>query len=158
LKKSEIFFNITVVIVVISAAIFCVNAQSNKSENEKIAEELMKLQRAEDKAEAEKDVAALEQIFNEDFIFIAANGAAYDKKKFIDEIRNDTEPTAQQTLDYENFKTRVYGKTAIVNYLLVVRGKSPDGKDFTNRYQMSTIWIKQKKAWRIINIQPTRVR
>ncbi len=150
--------NIILVTMLLLATMFSVNAQSKNSKNETLTQELLKLQRAEDKAEANKDIAALEQIFNDDFIFIAANGAVYDKKKFLDEIKSDTEPAPPQTLAYEDFKARAYGKTAIVNYLLVVSGQDKDGKNYANHYRLSVVWIKEKYIWRITNFHSTRVR
>jgi ketosteroid isomerase-like protein len=75
-------------------------------------------------------------------------------------IKNDTEPpeAQQQTIIYENFRARLYGKTAVVNYLLVVKGRSNDRKDYTNSYRTSVIWVKQNGNWRIINFHATRVR
>ncbi|MDQ6786190.1 MAG: nuclear transport factor 2 family protein [Acidobacteriota bacterium] len=140
------------------AAVFTVQAQSRNGKGESLAQEFMRRQRAEDEAETKKDTAALERIFADDFVFIAANGAIYDKKKFLDEIKADTETGAPQTLAYEDFKVRVYGKTAIVNYLLTVCGKDAGGKDFMNRYRQSVVWIKHKNDWRITNFHSTRLR
>ena len=131
-------------------------AQSKNDKN--VEQELLRLHRAEEQAETTRDIAALERLFNDDFIFIAANGAIYDKKKFLEEIKADTAPPAEQKLEYENFKARVYGKTAMVNYVLVVSGTDKDKKDYVNRFQMSVMWIKKKGAWRITNFHSTRVR
>jgi ketosteroid isomerase-like protein len=149
--KSIIIFTITLLLAATSIA-----AQSKADKN--VEQELLRLHRLEEEAEAKRDIAALERLFNDDFIFIAADGSIYDKKKFIDEIKADTSTPAQQKLDYENFKARVYGKTAMVSYTLSVSGKDKDNKDYTNRYRMSVMWIKQKSAWRITNFHSTRVR
>ena len=105
-------------------------AQSQTKNSE---QEFMRLHRAEEEAESKKDVAALDRLLNEDFIFVAANGSISDKKKFLDEIKGDDESASasQQNLTYEDFKVRVYGKAAIVNYVLFVSGKDKDGKDNT---------------------------
>lgn len=118
----------------------------------------MRRQRAQYEAEAKKDVAALDRFFDDDFIFVAANGAVYDRKKFLDEIKGDDSPPSGNTVAYEDFRARAYGKTAIVNYAPVVSGKDKDGKDFANRYRMSVVWIKQKGSWRITSFHATRVR
>ena len=91
---------------------------------------------------------------------VAANGSISDKKKFLDEIKGNDEPspTPQENLIDEDFKVRVYGKTAIVNYVLLVSGKDKDGKGYANRYRMSVVWVKQKRDWRISNFHATRVR
>jgi ketosteroid isomerase-like protein len=137
-------------------AAFDADAQSKTDKN--LTPELLRLQRLQDEAEGKKDFAALDRFFNGDFVFIAANGKIYDKKTFLDELKADTEPAPPQTLDYEDFTARGYGKTAIVNYVLVVKGKDKDGKEFTNRYRMSVIWVKQNGSWRIANFHSTRVK
>jgi ketosteroid isomerase-like protein len=134
------------------------SAQSTAGKNDSLEQEFMRLQRAQYDAEVKKDIAALDRFFNDDFIFVAANGSVYDKKKFLDEIKADDAPPSADIVAYEDFKARVYGKTAIVNYVLLVSGKDKDGKDVASRYRMSVVWIKQKGNWRITNFHATRVR
>jgi ketosteroid isomerase-like protein len=125
---------------------------------DKITGEFKARQRAQDDAENKKDITALEKIFADDFIFIAANGSIHNKKKFLDELKADNSPPSEQALEYEDFSVRIYGKTALSSYVLVVPGKDKDGKDITSRYRMSVLWIKQGKDWRIVNFHATRVR
>ncbi|HEX8367464.1 MAG TPA: nuclear transport factor 2 family protein [Pyrinomonadaceae bacterium] len=143
---------------VLLAAASSVAGQSTAGKNNRLEQEFMRRQRAQYEAEAKKDVAALDRFFDDDFIFVAANGAVYDRKKFLDEIKGDDSPPSGNTVAYEDFRARAYGKTAIVNYAPVVSGKDKDGKDFANRYRMSVVWIKQKGSWRITSFHATRVR
>ena len=144
--------------IILTVALLTTVTIAAQSQNKNIEQEFMRLQRAEDEAEVKKDVAVLDHLLNDDFIFVAANGSITDKKKFLDEVKADAEPASQQNLTYEDFKVRVYGKAAIVNYVLLVSGKDKDGKDFTSRYRMSVVWIKQKQDWGISNFHATRVR
>jgi ketosteroid isomerase-like protein len=137
---------------IIFACVFCVSAQS------KLEQKLLQLQRAEDEAETKKDFAALERLLDDDYIFTAANGAVYTKQQLIEEIKADDSGGGAQTLSYEEVKTFDYGKTALVNYLLVVKSKDKEGKDSTSRYRMSALWIKRKGNWRIASVHATRVR
>ncbi|HEV7643885.1 MAG TPA: nuclear transport factor 2 family protein [Pyrinomonadaceae bacterium] len=133
-------------------------AHAQTAKNNELEQQFIALQRAQDDAEGKKDIAALDRIFSDDFIFVAANGSIYDKKKFLEDIKSDTEPAAELAPDYEDFKVRSYGKTAVANYLLVVTGKDKDGKPTVGRYRMSAVWVKQKGNWRMANIHATRVR
>jgi ketosteroid isomerase-like protein len=152
MKRAIIF---TIVFLTVAAAI--VSAQST---NKNIERELMLLHRMEEEAESKKDIAALDRLLNDDFVFVAANGSISNKKKFLDDVKGESEPasTLQPILNYEDFKARIYGKTAIVNYVLVVSGKDKDGKDYANLYRMSVVWVKPKTDWRISNFHATRVR
>jgi ketosteroid isomerase-like protein len=151
--KLAIVFTIAILIVAVTNIV----AQST---NKNIEQELMRLHRAEEEAESKKDIATLDRLLNDDFVFVAANGNVFDKKKFLADIKGESEPLSapQPNLNYEDFKARVYGKTAIVNYVLVVSGKDKDGKDYANRYRMSVVWVKPKGSWRISNFHATRVR
>jgi ketosteroid isomerase-like protein len=137
---------------IIFTFVLCAPAQS------KLEQKLLRLQKAGDEAEGKKDFAALERLLDDDFIFTAANGAVYTKKQLIEDIKADDATGAAQTLGYEEIKTFDYGKTAMINYLLVVKGKDKDGKDFTNRFRMSSLWVKRNGAWRNVSIHSTRVR
>jgi ketosteroid isomerase-like protein len=131
-----------------------ISAQSS----DKLTAEFKARQQEQDDAENKKDLAALDKIFADDFIFIAANGSIHNKKQFLDELKADTEPPSDQKLGYEDFKVRVYGKTALANYVLMVPGKDKDGKATTSRFRMSVLWVKHGKNWRIVNFHATRVR
>jgi ketosteroid isomerase-like protein len=148
MKKMLILF------LILLASLSIVSAQTS----DKITAEFKARQRAEDDAENKRDIAALDHIFADDFIFIGANGSIHDKKNFLDEVKADTSPPSDQKLEYEDFKVRVYGKTAITVYALVVPGKDSQGKATVTRFRMSVLWVKQGKDWRMTNFHATRVR
>ena len=132
--------------------------QSKGRHSKSLEQELLQLQRAQYEAEDKKDFAALDRILSDDFIFTAPNGAVSDKKKFIAGVRNDDEPASDQTLTYDEVTTYDYGKTAVVSYLLLVKGRDKDGKDYTNRYRNTVVWVNQQRRWRMAAIHVTRVR
>ena len=117
----------------------------------------MQLQRAEDEAEAKKDLPALERLLDEDFIFTAPNGNVSNKQKLIGDVKND-DSAGTSTLGYEEIKTFDYGKTAVINYLLVVKGQDENKKDFTNSYRISAVWINRQGNWRLRAIHSSRIR
>ena len=129
-----------------------------QSKPTRIEQMFMRLQSAEDEAEAKKDLAALDRLLNDDFIFIAANGTISDKKRFLADVKTSGEPASKEDLAYSDFTVRVYGKTAIVNYVLLVSSKDKDGTDHTDFFRISVVWIKQRKDWRISNFHVTRKR
>ncbi len=76
-------------LVMLSSVSPYVNGQSKDTKNKNVEQEFVRLHRAEDEAEAKKDIAALDRLFSEDFIFVAANGDIFDKKKFLEDIKGD---------------------------------------------------------------------
>lgn len=132
--------------------------QTSASHNdEELARELMRWQQAEDDAEAKKDLAALDRLLCDDFLFTAPTGALTDKRQLIADIKAD-DSGGDQTISYEEVKAHGYGQTAVVNYLLLVKGRDKDGKDFTNRYRNTVVWVKQQGRWRMAAIHVSRIR
>ncbi len=134
-----------------------VQGQSKDKQGKNEAKEFMLLQKAADEAENKKDLAALDRLLTDDYIFTAPGGTVIDKKQLIAEVRNDV-PEEGQTIAYDDAKARVYGKAAVVNYLSIVKGRDKDGKDYTNRYRNTVMWVKQQSHWRMTAIHVSRIR
>ena len=146
-----------VVALLIVTSSFYSQAQQKNNKSKALERELMLLLRAEDEAEDKRDLDTLDRLLNDDFIFTTPNGALSDKKKLIDDVKND-EPEAGQTIGYDEIRTHDYVKTAVVNYLLTVKGKNKEGKDYTNRYRNTVVWVKQQGRWRMAAIHVSRIR
>ena len=131
--------------------------QSTLSRSNSLEAELMQLQHAVDEAEDKNDFAALDRLLSDSYIFTAPNGIISDKKKLIEDLKN-AEAEAGQTLNYDEVKVYPYGDTAVVSVLLTVKGRDREGKDYTNRYRNTVIWIKQQKRWRMASIHVSRIR
>jgi len=143
--------------VLLTIASTCVQGQSSDSRSNNRAKEFMVLQKAEDDAESKKDIAALDRLLSDDFVFTAPTGAITDKKQFLEGVRNDA-PEEGQTISYDDATARVYGRTAVVRYLLIVKGRDKNGKDYANRYRNTVVWVKQQGHWRMVAIHVSRLR
>ncbi len=132
-------------------------AHSKVSSINSLEQELMRLQHAIDEAETKKDFAALDRLLTDDYIFTAPNGTISDKKQLIEDIKN-AESEAGQIISYDEVKVYAYGDSAVVNCLLVVKGRDTGGKDYTNRYRNTVTWVKQQNRWRMAAIHVSRMR
>ena len=148
---------ILVIAVLLVAATSYAEGQSKGGKEKSIEQELMQLQHAADEAEDKKDLAALDRLLTDDYIFTAPGGAISDKKQLIAGVKNDV-PEEGQTISYEDVKAHVYGEAAVVNYLLVVKGRDPERRDYTNRYRNTVVWVRQQGHWRMAAIHATRMR
>src|SRR5262245_16239841 len=94
--------SLTVAFFLTIACLVTASTVTAQAQNKNSEQEFMRLQRAEDDAETKKDVAALDRLLNDDFIFVAPNGSVSDKKKFLDDVKGNDEPSsaAQETLTY----------------------------------------------------------
>lgn len=123
----------------------------------RLEQELMQLQRAVNEAETKKDFVALDRLLADGYIFTAPNGGISDKKQLIEDLKN-APAEAGQTINYEDVKVFDYGNAAVLNCLMIVKGKDKDGKDYTNRYRNTITWVKQQDRWRMAAIHVSRIR
>src|SRR2546423_1103881 len=148
---------ILVFTILVAAASSHAQGQARSGKSKSIEQELMQLQHAADEAEDKKDLAALDRLLTDDYIFTAPGGAVTDKKHLIAGVKNNV-PEEGQTISYEDVKAHVYGEAAVVNYLLVVKGRDPKRRDYTNRYRNTVVWVRQQGHWRMAAIHATRMR
>ena len=145
-------------ILVVTALVAAASSYQGQSKGSRsIQQQLMQLQRAEDDAEKKKDIAALNSLLSDDFLFTAPNGVISDKKKLIEDVKNGG-PASDETISYDDVRAHVYGTTAVVNYLLIVKGGDKDRNDFTNHYRNTVVWVKQQGHWRMAAIHVSRIR
>jgi len=146
-----------IIIIVLTAGPAFAQGQANEAKRKTLAQQLELLQRAETEAEDKKDLAALDRLLSDGFIFTAPGGAVSDKKKFIEEAKN-AEPEPGQKIDYDETRAFDYGSTAVVTNVLIVKGRDKDGKDYTNRFRNTVVWVKQRGHWRMAAIHVSRIR
>lgn len=126
-------------------------------EGQSLEQALMHLQRIFDEAEARKDLAALDRLLADDYVFTSPTGLVSDKKQLIEDIKK-AEPGTEETINYEEVKVHPYGNAAIVSYVLIVKGQDKAGKDYTNRYRNTVTWVSDQKHWRMASIHVSRMR
>ena len=126
--------------------------------NDRLKQELMRLQDVVNEAEDKKDFAALDRLLTDGYLFTAPGGAISSKQQLIEDIKNSPPADSEQTLTYDEVKVYDYGNSAVVNYLMTVKGKDKDGKDFANRFRNTVTWIKQQGRWRMAAIHVSRIR
>ena len=123
-------------------------AQSGSTEK-MLATELYRFE-----AMVKKDTLALQQLLADDLIYIHSNGLKEDKKEHISAIASGKIVYEQMTR--ENVKVRRYGKIAVVTGNVRVKGLlQKTGFDINLAY--SAIYKSEKRHWRLVNWQSTRV-
>lgn len=141
----------------VEPAVTWAHGQSSSSGSKNLEQELMQLQHTVDEAENKKDFATLDRLLSDNYIFTEPNGTISDKKKLIEDVKND-EPEAGQTLNYDQVKVYPYGATAVVSARLTVKGRDKEGKEYTSHYRNTVIWVKQQNRWRMASIHVSRIR
>lgn len=143
---------------------FCVShgAAQNKTgakvqKQDKLKQELLQLQRTINEAETRQDFAALDRLLTEDYIFTESSGRISDRKQLYEDLKK-SEPSAGQTINYDDVKLFPYGDSAVMSYLLIVKMQDKEGKENIYRFRGTVTWVRQQKRWRMAAIHVARVR
>lgn len=95
-----------------------------------------------------KDVAALEKILADDWVFIGAEGEVRTKSQEIGDLKSGA--LKLTALSAEDMKVRVYGKSAVVTGIYEVKG-TQGGKDIGGRFRFTDVLVRKKDVWRLVS-------
>jgi hypothetical protein len=106
-------------------------------------------------AQVKKDTVLLRRILSDDLVYIHSNALVETKSDFLHSIStgnityNSMQPEPGRTI-------RKYGKTGISNGIVQVKGLI-QGKPFEVRLRYTAVYVKQKKNWRLVSWQSTKI-
>jgi ketosteroid isomerase-like protein len=113
--------------------------------------EVEKLERELFDAYQRRDLAGLDRILDDDYVFIAPNGQVRTKEA----VRNFSWPQYER-LEVDEIRVRVYGETAVVTARVSLQGQSPLDS-VTGVYRNTRVYVRQRGKWRAVSGQSTRV-
>jgi hypothetical protein len=106
-------------------------------------------------AMCKKDIAFLENIADENLVYIHSNALIESKKDFISSIQ--TGKIVYEKMDLEEVTTRRFDKNiAILNGIVHVNGQL-NGNAFEVRLRFTDVYVKQGKSWKWENWQSTKI-
>jgi ketosteroid isomerase-like protein len=129
--------------------------RGGESQSGSADQELINLEREKDKAYERGDKAALDRIYADDYIAIAANGNNITKKEVLGIF---VRPNIYETHRSEDISVRVFGDTAIVTgrqkrkFYKDIKPGGEDALRYTNFY------VKQQGVWKIVAAQFTWIK
>ena len=103
---------------------------------------------------AKRDVAALDDIWTDDYAFINPHGALLTKKQRLENLKSGAtgvEATARQIE-----AVHVYGDTAVTASRITLKGRY-SGKEAGGEYRMLSVWVNQQGRWRLAANQLTPI-
>ncbi|MBL7792034.1 MAG: nuclear transport factor 2 family protein [Saprospiraceae bacterium] len=106
-------------------------------------------------AQVKKDTVLLRRILSDDLVYIHSNALVETKSDFLHSIStgnityNSMQPEPGRAI-------RNYGKTGISNGIVQVKGLI-QGKPFEVRLRYTAVYVKQKKTWRLVSWQSTKI-
>ncbi len=100
------------------------------------------------------DVAALERIEADDFVFTGPDGKVETKA---DDLRNLKSGALKMTeCKLEDVKVRFYGKTAVVTGVNVIKG-SINGQDISGKYRFTDVLVRKKDKWQAVSAHASAI-
>jgi ketosteroid isomerase-like protein len=109
-----------------------------------------------DRAQIDKDHAALDRMVRSDLVFVDGDGRRLGKREF---IAGWMDPTVTYgPIDIQDRYVKLLARdTAVVGGDVVIRGTA-SGKPFASRVRFSDLFQREKGCWRAVHIQSTRVK
>jgi len=143
-----VFLRYLILIVWFLMGVFGLNAQS------KAAQKVLETELRRFEAMTTADTAALSPMLSGELFYVHSNALREDKSAHIEAIA--TKKLVYQTMERESASVRRFGRTAIVNGLLRVKGIL-NGNAFEVRLLYLAVYRKKRGEWHLLNWQSTRI-
>jgi ketosteroid isomerase-like protein len=116
--------------------------------------ELRQLERDWDTAIVHKDIARLEQILGDDFVYIGSAGGINPRAALIQGIK-DSEATIEP-FETTDVVVRTYGDTAILTGRFLQKG-TYKGQSFSGQFRYTDVYVKRNGIWRAVSAHASRI-
>ncbi len=103
----------------------------------------------------QRDAAALEQIWADDYTFTNGAGETHSKAQRLVNLKSGATSLGSISED-EDIKVRVYGKVAVATSRVTIKGQY-SGKEASGQYRSIHVWVKGAAGWQLVANQLTRV-
>ena len=118
-----------------------------QSQNQRVIEEIRKVDRERIQAQVNADSVALNRIYADDFIGIGPSGTVRTKKEVLADFASGS--LKFQSITTDNVRIRVYGNAAVETGLSTMKGQDAD-KVVPEENRFTRVWIKQGGRWRLV--------
>ena len=105
------------------------------------------------RAQVEKDGLALQTLLDDDLYYLHSNGLIESKQDFITSVAGGK--IVYSEMMATEHRIRLYGKTAVLYGLLMVRGQY-EGEPFDIGLYYTSVYRKQRGDWLLVNWQSTK--
>lgn len=101
-----------------------------------------------------RDLAALEKIFDEGLIYAHSTGIVETKKEYIDRLRGGKQRYDQ--VSFEKTQVAMHGDAAVTLSWVRMSGKSNE-RLFNDHVMMTHVWVRKAGAWKLAAHQTTKL-
>ena len=98
-------------------------------------------------AQVSKNYAVLEQVLANDLTYTHSNGNRDGKQSYIQSIRDGK--SKYDAIDMEEIKVRVYGNTAVINGVCLVKAMN-NGETINTHLRYTDVYVRNGKQWQMV--------
>ena len=103
----------------------------------------------------QRDAAALEQIWADDYTFTNGAGETHSKAQRLANLKSGA-TSLDSISEEEDMKVRVHGNVAVATGRLTIKGQY-SGKQASGQYRSINVWVKGAAGWQLVANQLTPV-
>ena len=151
----KLFFGLVVIFMIASFAASRTNGQKLSDRNERIKQELIKLEEEWHNAYVRHDAAPLEKILADEYIAVGGGGNVSTKAQSIAGLKADGS-TYEYSTPYD-MDFRFYDDTVVVIGRTREKGKAPNGTEFSVEFRWTDVFVKKNGRWQCVAAQVVRV-
>lgn len=115
---------------------------------------ILALETAWNRAEQNKDVAALDQLLSPELVYIDYDGSIATKREFLANIKS--EGLVPERITNEQQTAHVFGDCAVVTGIYREKGVNK-GKPYNRRGRFTDTWVKLNDTWQCVASQSTLI-
>ncbi len=147
-------------ITAVCLAFSLLHAQTNSQTNaapgkpQKVEHELQALEQAWADAVQHRDVARIDQIQAEEYVFTDPAGRLWTKARALETIKSGS--LTIDSFELSDVKVRLYDHTAVVTLRVVWNGQS-NGVDISGPQRMTDVFVERDGRWQCVASQATRI-
>lgn len=112
-------------------------------------------EKARFEAQVTKNADALNQLLADDLVYVHSNGNVDNKQTYIQSIKDGN--STYNSIDVQEQKIRLYGKTAIVNGICYIKRPLVDGKNNDLKLRYTDAYVKKGGRWQMVAWQSFRM-
>lgn len=102
------------------------------------------------------DVAAMEKVYGENYMFVGPDGSVATRAQRLDAMRSGDTKYESIAYDEVSVRSNPEGTGAVVISRATVKGKNM-GKAVDGQFRVTHVWSKTKDGWRMVNGQTTPI-
>lgn len=105
-------------------------------------------------AQVSKDYAVLDKVLANDMTYTHSNGNTDGKQSYIQSIRDGK--SKYDAIDVQELKVRVYGKTAVINGVCLIKANN-NGETINTHLRYTDVYVQNGKQWQLVAWQSIKL-